>query len=95
MLHPGAEVASERAGLESRVSALTREISDERGKGVEARISEDSHYGRSRLEGRSTFHLDARDPRSEPAAQAAARTGMSNSNRVPRFGSLRTVMRLP
>jgi cation transport ATPase len=65
MLHPAAEAASKRDGLEACVSALTREISDERGTGVEARISEDSHAGFGRLAARSKFYLDARDPRSE------------------------------
>ena len=40
-------------------------------KGVEARISEDSRYGRSRLADRSTFHLDARDPRTEEIVMKA------------------------
>lgn len=71
MPHPAAEAASARTGLESCVSALTKKISDVQGVGVEARISEDSRFGRSRLEGRSTFHLDARDPRSEEVVMRA------------------------
>ena len=72
MPYPAAEAASARTGLESCVSALTKEISDVQGVGVEARISEDSRYGQSRLEGRSTFHLDARDPRSQEIVLKAA-----------------------
>jgi cation transport ATPase len=65
MLHPAAEAASERDGLEACVSALTKEISDTHGAGVEARISEDSLAGRGRLGARSKFYLDARDSRNE------------------------------
>ena len=71
MPHPAAEAAPARIGLESCVSAMTREISEVQGKGVEARISEDSRYGRSRLADRSVFHLDARDPRTEEIVMKA------------------------
>lgn len=65
MLPPAAEAASARDGLEACVSALSREMSDAQGMGVEARISEDSLVGRGRLSGRTKFYLDARDSRSE------------------------------
>jgi hypothetical protein len=71
MPHPSAEAAPARVGLESCVSALTKAISESQGTGVEARISGDSRQGRSQLNGRSRFHLDARDPRSEEIVMKA------------------------
>ena len=61
LLHAGAEAASARDGLEACVSALAKDISEAQGAGVEARISDDSRYGRADLGSRTIFHLDARD----------------------------------
>ena len=65
LLHVGAEAATARDGLEACVSALTKEISEAQGSGVEARISDDTRAGRGLLDGRTIFYLDATDPRTE------------------------------
>jgi hypothetical protein len=88
LLHAGAEAASARDGLEACVSALAQEISDAQGAGVDARISDDSRYGRGQLRNRTVFYLDARDPGSAEVVLKAdcivnARGEVKSLNRLP------------
>jgi len=61
LAHPGAEAASGRDALEACVQALTKEISEAQGTGVNARISEDSSGHERRLNSPAMFSLDARN----------------------------------
>lgn len=63
LAHPVAEAASGREGLEACVEALTQELSEVQGAGVNARISEDSTGFDRRLDSPTLFSLDARDSR--------------------------------
>ena len=63
LAHPRAEAASGRAALEACVEALTKEISEAQGAGVNARISENSSGHERRLDSAAVFSLDARDSR--------------------------------
>ena len=88
LLHTGAEAASARDGLEACVSALTKEISEAQGSGVEARISDDTRAGRGALGGRTIFYLDARDPRTQEIVLKAdcivnSRGRVSSMTRLP------------
>ena len=88
LLHSGAEAASARDGLEACVSALARNISEAQGAAVEARISDDSRYGRGDLGNRTIFYLDARDPRS-------AEVVLKANCVVNARGQVRSLTRLP
>lgn len=59
-----ADAASGMEGLEACASALARELANDQGSAVEVRISDESVAGR-RLHDRTTYFLDARDPRSQ------------------------------
>lgn len=63
LAHPTAEAASGRDALEACVEALTKEISEAQGAGVNARISENSSGHGRRLDSPAVFSLDARNPR--------------------------------
>jgi hypothetical protein len=69
--HPGAEAASGMDGLEACASALARELSTNQGAGIQVRISEDSLVPDRRLSTRTTYHLDARDPRNNAVVARA------------------------
>ena len=88
LLHAGAEAASARDGLEACVSALAKEISDAQGAGVEARISDDSRYGRGHLGSRTIFYLDAKDP-------GSAEVVLKADCVVNAQGQVRSLTRLP
>ena len=67
----GAEAASGMEGLEACASALAREMSTAQGAGIQVRISEESLVPERRLSTRTTYHLDARDPRNNEVVARA------------------------
>jgi len=62
-IHLGADAASGMDGLEACASELARELSTAQGAGIQVRISDDSLVPSRRLDTRTLYHLDARDPR--------------------------------
>lgn len=64
-MHLSADAASGKDGLEACASALALELSNDQGTGVQVRISDDSIVSSRRLEHRTRYHLDARDPLSQ------------------------------
>lgn len=87
-MHPVAHAASGMEGLEACASALARELSTAQGAGIQVRVSDESLVPTRRLDNRTTYHLDARDPRNN---EIVARVDCNVDARA----RVRSLVRLP